>query len=60
MNSQSGCATIAAKYEKDRRGNKEDIALMKQARFQVNFEEFKKVYEVFEGLGNPRWRPWLP
>jgi hypothetical protein len=52
LNSESGCVTVAAKYEKDRRGNKKDVAVLKQARCQVTFEEFKKVYEVFEGLGN--------
>jgi hypothetical protein len=28
LNSESGCATIAAKYEKDSRGSKEDVAFL--------------------------------
>jgi hypothetical protein len=35
LNSESGRATIAAKYGKDRKGNEEDIPLMKKAGSEV-------------------------
>ncbi len=58
-NSESDHATIAAKCDKDWRGNKENVPLLKQARCQTNSDKFKKIYEALGGLGNPRWRPWL-
>jgi hypothetical protein len=57
LNSQSGHAGMAAKYEKDRKGNKEDVALKTLARSQVSFYQIKKIDEVFEGLGKTRWGP---
>jgi hypothetical protein len=32
----------------------------KKPRCQTSFEKFKKIHEVFEGLGNPRWQPGFP
>ncbi len=43
LNSEGGCVTVGAKYEEDRRGKKEDVALLKQARCQVSFVEFKSL-----------------
>jgi hypothetical protein len=44
-------ATIASKYEKHRRGNKEYGALIISARSQVIFQQNKKLDEVFESMG---------
>jgi hypothetical protein len=40
---------IAAKYGKNRKGNKEDGTLLKKDK-EVSSEKFKKIYEVLEGL----------
>jgi hypothetical protein len=43
--------------------NKENVALITSARCQASFEKSKKiptVYEVFDDVGNQRWRSWLP
>ncbi len=45
---------------KNRRRNKENVALMTSARSQVIFKKIKKIYEFFEGLGKARWGLWLP
>ena len=58
LNSESGRATIAAKYGKDRKGNEEDIPLLKKARSHVSSEKFKKKEEILKDLTLPRWRPW--
>ncbi len=42
---------IAAKYGKNRKGNKEDVALLKKDT-EVSSEKFKEIYEVLEGLMN--------
>ncbi len=42
LNSESGRATIAAKYGKDRKDNEEDIPLLKKARSHVSPEKFTK------------------
>ncbi len=47
-----------AKYGKDRKGNKEDIPLLKKARSYVSSEKFTKKDEVLKDLRHPRWRPW--
>jgi hypothetical protein len=57
LNSESGLATIAAKYGKDRKGNEEDIPLLKKARSHVSSEKFKKKEEILKDLRLPRWRP---
>ncbi len=60
LNSESGRATIAGMYEKDKKVNEEDIALLMKARSPVSSEVFKKKDEVLKDLGHRRWRPWLP
>jgi hypothetical protein len=62
MNSESGRATIAEKYKKDRKGKKEDVALLKKARCHLSSEKFKKIYDVWEGfetLRNPRHSEYI-
>jgi hypothetical protein len=56
LNNKNGRATIAAKHEKDRKGNKEDVVWLKRTRIHVSSEKFKKIYEVLKGLSYPRWR----
>ncbi len=49
LNSKSDRAGIAARYEKVRKGNKEDIAWITLARSQVSSEQFNEENEVLEG-----------
>jgi hypothetical protein len=49
-NSESGRATIAAKYEKDKKFNMEDIALLKKTRSHISSQKFKKKNKVLKDL----------
>jgi hypothetical protein len=60
MNSKSGGATIAAKYEKYVERQEEDIALRKKARCHASSEKFTKNYEDLKVPRHPRWRPVIP
>jgi hypothetical protein len=51
---ESGRATNAAKYEIDRKSNKEDIALLIKVSSHVSSEKFKKKDEVIKDLRHPR------
>jgi hypothetical protein len=49
-----GHATIAANYDEDWRRNKENVALLKQARYETNSDKFKKICEVGDqGFSKP-------
>jgi hypothetical protein len=51
LNSKSSHVGFAAKYEKVRKSNKEDVALITSARSQVSSKQFNKKMNIWKAWG---------